>query len=137
LPAPTEKPGKFSTSAEIDMPNCAISELLTRGAAASPEKEFWRPMFVFVVFLAGALLGMRFKVLALIPAVGVVVTAVAWFGTLHGDSISGMLMSIALAWGGLQIGYFCGIVVRYRAAQARLRSLRKTPPEARQPTRAS
>jgi hypothetical protein len=92
-------------------------------------------MFVFAVFLIGALFGMRFKVFVLIPAVAVVVSTIAWFGTLHGEGIYATLIWVALAWGALQIGYFCGIVMRYNTAQARTK--RKASPEVNQPTRAS
>jgi hypothetical protein len=93
--------------------------------------------FILPVFLTGALLGMRFKVLILIPAVGMVVIAVLWVGILHGDSVSAMFIRAMLAWSCLQMGYFCGIVTRYRFALARIGHPGKVSLQTNHPTHAS
>jgi hypothetical protein len=90
-------------------------------------------MFVVLVFLTGALLGMRFKVLVLIPAIGLAVIAVLWIGILRGDNASIVFIWAMLAGSCLQIGYLCGI------ALARIRHPRKvslqTNPSSRTPVR--
>lgn len=68
---------------------------------------------VLPVFLTGALLGMRFKVLVLIPAVGLAVMAVIWVGTLRGDGVAAVFLQATLAWSCLQIGYLCGVALAH------------------------
>jgi hypothetical protein len=93
------------------------------------------PMLILFVFLTGALLGMRFKVLILIPAVGIAVIAVLWAGALRGDAASAISLAAALAWAGLQFGYICGSAAQYRIALAR--RPRKVLLRANEPTQAS
>jgi hypothetical protein len=71
------------------------------------------PMFLLIVFLTGALLGMRFKVLILLPAVGLAGIGFFWVGTLRGGGASAILLPATLAWAGLQLGYLCGSATRY------------------------
>lgn len=87
------------------------------------------------VFLVGALFGMRFKILILIPAVGIGVIAVTFAGILLKDSISSILLRAVLIWGVLQLGYFCSLAMRYGIAFARHQSKVSIP--GNQPTRAS
>lgn len=93
------------------------------------------PMLILFVFLTGALLGMRFKVLILIPAVGIAVIAVLWVGVLRGDGAIAILLATALAWAGLEFGYICGSAARYGIALAR--RPRKVLLQANEPTQAS
>jgi hypothetical protein len=90
-------------------------------------------IFILFVFLTGVLLGMRFKILFLIPIIGLAVIATLWVGILHADSASAILLSAVLAWGALQLGYFCGAVTRYRIALSRVRHPRKVLLHANQP----
>jgi hypothetical protein len=73
---------------------------------------------MFVIFtvggaLVGALLGLRFKVLALIP--GILIAACAIIAT--GDSLKAIALTIFATAVLLQVGYALGLVVRVLAAQ--------------------
>jgi len=82
-------------------------------------------MLILLAFLLGAVLGMRFKVFILIPAIGFTLLAVLLVGAARGDSVSGMLIAAVLASSCLQIGYMFGIIARYSVALARVGRLRK------------
>ncbi len=82
-------------------------------------------MLIPLVLLIGAVLGMRFKVLILILAIGFALIAILAGGIVRGDSMSATLMADGLAWICLQVGYICGIVTRYYVALARAKRTRK------------
>jgi hypothetical protein len=82
-------------------------------------------MLILLVFLLGAVLGMRFKVLILIPAIASVMIAILAGGVARGDSVSAILIAVVLASICLQIGYLSGIATRYGIALARAGRLRK------------
>lgn len=82
-------------------------------------------LLLISVFLLGAVLGMRFKVLVLIPAVGFILISIAIGGVVHGDAVSVMLIAAVLGLGCLQLGYLCGAVARYSMVLARAQRLRK------------
>ena len=65
-----------------------------------------------IVFLVGATLSVRFKVLILFPAIGLAVVGTAVVGIQHGDHVGGVLLTIALVAAALQIGYLFGVVMR-------------------------
>ena len=76
-------------------------------------------ILVTTAALIGAILGLRFKVLILVPAF--VTSSVAIFGTgiAHGDNPSSILLTAVLAITALQMGYtagalICAIVVKTR-----------------------
>jgi len=77
------------------------------------------------MLLIGAALGMRFKVLILIPAIGLGFITILAGGIGRGDSASAILIAAVLASGSLQIGYLCGILTRSGIASARPGSPRK------------
>ncbi len=93
------------------------------------------PMLILFVFLTGALLGMRFKVLILIPTVGIAVIAILCLGVLRGDAASAILFPAALAWAALEFGYLCGSATRYSIVRAR--RPRKVVLQANEPTQAT
>jgi hypothetical protein len=93
-------------------------------------------MLILLVFLLGAILGMRFKVLILIPVIAFALIAILVGGVTRGDSVSAILFAIALVSIGLQLGYLTGIATRYTIALARAGRLRKSPVQAR-PARTS
>jgi hypothetical protein len=71
-----------------------------------------------LIFLIGALLGLRFKVLILFPAMALALIAAMAGGAIGGDSLPAILIIAVLAAGCLQIGYLCGVLARYRIAAA-------------------
>jgi hypothetical protein len=93
-------------------------------------------MLILLVFLLGAVLGMRFKVLILIPAIAFALIAILVGGVARADSVSAILIAIVLTSIGLQIGYLSGIATRYSIALARAERLRKASVQAR-PARTS
>jgi Exopolysaccharide production repressor len=72
--------------------------------------------------LVGAVLGTRFKVLILVPAIGLAAIANVAGGIVHGDSASAILTATVIAAVCLQLGYFCGMVAQYASAVARAHS---------------
>jgi len=80
---------------------------------------------IFLAFLIGAVLGMRFKVLILIPAIGLALIVILAAGVARDDNVSAILIAAVLASSFLQIGYLCGAVTRYSIALARTERTRK------------
>ena len=70
-------------------------------------------MLVLSMFFFGAILGMRFKVLVLIPAIGLAFIAALAEGLARGDRASAILTAAVVASSSLQIGYLGGILTRY------------------------
>ena len=79
-------------------------------------------------FLVGALLGMRFKVLILIP-VCLAINAVVAIAIARGAALSTMLLADALVLCCLQLGYLGGIFMRYTLVLARAASIRRASPQ--------
>ena len=88
-------------------------------------------MFILLAFLLGAVLGMRFKVFILIPAIGFALIALLAGGIARGDNVSAILIAAVLSSSSLQIGYLGGILTRYSIAIARAGRLRKASLQAR------
>ena len=80
---------------------------------------------ILLVFLTGAVLGLRFKVLVLVPAMGLGTIAVITTGMARGYGLRAILISAVLAVICVQIGYFGGLLTRYATALARAGSQRK------------
>jgi hypothetical protein len=76
-------------------------------------------MLVLSTLLIGGALGMRFKVLILIPAIGLAFIANLAAGFAFSDSVSATLLTAVLASVCLQIGYLCGAMARSGTARAR------------------
>jgi hypothetical protein len=74
---------------------------------------------IFLATLAGAGLGMRFKVFILIPTIGFILIIILAHGLARGTSVSGILIAAVLASSCLQVGYIFSISVRYSADSAR------------------
>jgi hypothetical protein len=75
------------------------------------------PLFA-VGILAGMLLGLRYKVLVLLPAIAAA-CALTILGALFGNGVFGELEGFAvvvlpavIVSGALQVGYFCGLFLR-------------------------
>jgi hypothetical protein len=70
-------------------------------------------MLILSAFLIGALLGLRFKVLSVIPAIGLISIAACGAGVAWDNGVPAILMAATLSAACLQIGYVCGATVRY------------------------
>jgi hypothetical protein len=74
-------------------------------------------MLLLICLLVGAVLGQRFKVIALIPALALAITATA--GITHGGTFWQILGAAFAATTSLQIGYLAGAVIRLLMAASR------------------
>ena len=81
---------------------------------------------ILSMFLIGAVLGMRFKVFILIPAIGLASTAILVGGIARNHNVSAVLIASVLASISLQIGYVCVIITRFGIALAGTRRPHKT-----------
>ena len=75
-------------------------------------------LMIFSIF-CGAVLGMRFKVLILFPAILVCLALNAGIAAAHGGSLWPTLIAIALSVTGLQLGFLGGLSTRYFMAASR------------------
>jgi hypothetical protein len=76
-------------------------------------------MLMILSMLCGALLGMRFKVFILFPAIPVCLGLNADIAAAHGSGLWPTLLAIALSLTGLQLGFLAGLVTRYAMAASR------------------
>jgi hypothetical protein len=74
--------------------------------------------------LTGAVLGMRFKVFILPPAIFVIGASILAIEVATSHTAGWAVIVAAAAVTTLQIGYLCGVGVRHAVALARLRPLR-------------
>jgi hypothetical protein len=63
-------------------------------------------------FLLGCVLGLRFKVLVLVPAVTLAMLGATVVGIAHGDPIGSVVLTMVLIGTTLQLGYLVGVVSR-------------------------
>jgi hypothetical protein len=77
------------------------------------------PTLVILSFLLGAVLGMRFKVLILLPVTASAVVFDTVSGIANGAYASTVFIAVVLTAICLQFGYFCGIMTRYSMVPAR------------------
>ncbi|HEY6617930.1 MAG TPA: hypothetical protein VIY68_00145 [Steroidobacteraceae bacterium] len=77
------------------------------------------PTLVILSFLLGAVLGMRFKVLILLPVTALTVVFDIASGIANGAYASTVLIAVVLTAICLQFGYICGIMARYSMVSAR------------------
>jgi hypothetical protein len=82
-------------------------------------------MLIILTLLIGGALGMRFKVLVLVPAIGLAFIANLAVGIACRDSVSAILMTAVLASVCLQIGYLCGAMASYGTGDGRTQNLHK------------
>ena len=71
----------------------------------------------FVCFIAGTLLGMRFKVAILLPVMFVVAAAILPFGILTGQKVSFIISLELITLTALQLGYLSTAVIAARAVR--------------------
>jgi hypothetical protein len=82
-------------------------------------------LVVILALLLGAVLGMRFKVLILLPAIICAVIIITTGGIASGVHGFAILVMAALASVCLQLGYFAGVMTRYVMVVARAGRLRR------------
>jgi hypothetical protein len=97
-------------------------------------------MLTFVTFglislLTGMVLGQRFKVLAVVPAIAASLLAAIGFGIVHSEGLGRTVLLAALTVASLQIGYLVGVAIRYSLAAAGTSGLRSAASQVSQPTR--
>ena len=80
---------------------------------------------ILLVFLTGAVLGLRFKVLALVPAMGLAIVAITATGMARGYGLPAILIAGVLGLICVQIGYVGGLLTRYAMTLVRAGSHRK------------
>jgi hypothetical protein len=77
-------------------------------------------VLAMTAMLIGALLGQRFKVLILIPAMAIASAAVFALGVAHNNNLWSVLLVAALTVTALQLGYLGGTAIRFAIAGARI-----------------
>jgi hypothetical protein len=77
--------------------------------------------------LLGALIGMRFKVLVLIPTIAFALIVILAYGMAFATGASRILIAIAVASSCMQIGYMFSILARYGTTLAREGRVRNAP----------
>jgi hypothetical protein len=75
---------------------------------------------VGTAILTGVVLGLRFNVLILVPAIGLALFGTAAVGIAHGDRIGSVVLTTVLVASAVQIGYFATIVTRAAFASVRI-----------------
>jgi hypothetical protein len=70
-------------------------------------------ILTLVAALAGAVLGLRFKVLILLPAIGVALVAILSIGIVQGYGLMLMVGGTVLVLTVLELGYLVGVITRY------------------------
>jgi hypothetical protein len=89
---------------------------------------FWNHELIVAMLciLIGVLLGLRFKVLILLPAVAVALPVIIAGGVVHGDRPFRIFLCSVLAAAAIQFGYVLGACARLLIVRAsRLRAARK------------
>jgi hypothetical protein len=95
-------------------------------------------MVLLVCLLIGALLGQRFKVFILVPAMVPAVALAVIVAEVHGAALWQILVTAFMAATSLQIGYLAGVGVRHFTMverASRLRPRRLAAPESPRPAR--
>jgi|HubBroStandDraft_6_1064221.scaffolds.fasta_scaffold2011408_1 hypothetical protein len=90
-------------------------------------------ILAIVALLTGAVLGLRFKVLVLLPVIGLLILGVPIVGLAYSLSVPSIALTLGLSIAWLQLGYLGGVGTRYamvmsRAARLRARCSRRAVP---------
>jgi hypothetical protein len=88
-------------------------------------------MVVSIALITGAVLGMRFRFLILVPATVFAAIAILTIGLTHADDASSIAVAMLIAAICLQAGYLCGLFTRYARVMMRLARRRRAFPQAR------
>ncbi len=76
---------------------------------------------VIIHVLAGAALGLRFKVVILVPALALTMLFAAMVGVTRGDQFWSIALATILLGTAIQVGYLAGILIRAKIASVRAR----------------
>jgi hypothetical protein len=79
--------------------------------------------FALMCLLAGMVLGQRFKVLVLVPAMAASLPVAIGLGISGHGGVGPVMLLAALAMASLQIGYLAGVGIRHALAAARISEL--------------
>jgi hypothetical protein len=71
--------------------------------------------------IVGALLGQRFRVFVLVPAIAVGLATTFGIGVAHDNGLWSILLAMALAISALQMGYLGGVAIRFFGAGVQTR----------------
>ena len=74
-------------------------------------------MLVIIALLVGTAFGLRFRVAALLPAMGVLLTAIVLYGFLRHPSALDTVLAAIFAMIALEAGYVLGLAARWWAEQ--------------------
>ena len=74
---------------------------------------------LIIHFLAGAALGLRFKVMILVPALTLTMLFAAMVGVTRGDKFWFIAVAMILLGTAIQVGYLAGILIRAKIASVR------------------
>src|SRR5258708_38600488 len=81
---------------------------------------------IVTIFLAGAALGLRFKVMILVPALILTALFAAIVGLKRGDQFWSIAAAMILLGTAIQVGYLAGILFRAKIAWVRAQRIRAT-----------
>jgi hypothetical protein len=95
--------------------NCPITE------APFGKRENAMALEIVTIFLAGAALGLRFKVMILVPALILIALFAAIVGLSSGDQFWSIAAAMILLGTAIQVGYLAGILFRAKIASVRER----------------
>ena len=70
-------------------------------------------LLAMISTLVGAVFGLRFKVLIMLPAIGCALPLILGIGLTRGDDAWSILLAMVLAATALQLGYLFGAVTRF------------------------
>jgi hypothetical protein len=69
-----------------------------------------------IAVLAGAALGLRFRILVLLPITGLALAAIIASGVVLRGGLTHIVLVAVLTIAGLQVGFLAGVVIRYLIA---------------------
>lgn len=101
------------------------------------DQEVTRMLIAVISLLAGMVLGQRFKVLALLPAIGLLAIVCVGSGMAQGESLSATALTAIAAIVSVQLGYLLGLSIRHLLATMHASRLRATSFANPLPTRRS
>ena len=81
---------------------------------------------VIIHVLAGAALGLRFKVMILVPALTLTMLFAAIVGVTRGDQFWSIAVAMILLGAAIQVGYLAGILIRAKIASVRAQRMAVT-----------